>query len=124
MVNKARLVPPDLPQQQDVLKRKLPLEPDEQPAEAEAERAAVLRVWRTQTRRLASEASTPPTSATNADVRPPTQEVAQFWVQSPQQDAELQQLLLHGLLRLFKVLVLHRRNSYHGDHIFISTQKS
>lgn len=43
-VNKARLVPPDLPQQQDVLKRKLPLEPDEQPAEAEAERAAVLRV--------------------------------------------------------------------------------
>lgn len=36
-VNKARLVPPDLPQQQDVLKRKLPLEPDEQPAEAEAE---------------------------------------------------------------------------------------
>lgn len=38
------LVPSDLPQQQDVLEGKLPLEPDEQPAEAEAERAAVLRV--------------------------------------------------------------------------------
>lgn len=43
-VNEARRPPPDLPQQQDVLKGKLPLEPDEQPAEAEAERAAVLRV--------------------------------------------------------------------------------
>lgn len=37
-----------------------------------------------------------------------TQEVAQLWVQSLQQDAELKELLLHGLLRLFKVLVLQR----------------
>lgn len=33
-----------LPQDEDVLKGKLSLEPDEQPAETEAERAAVLRV--------------------------------------------------------------------------------
>lgn len=37
-----------------------------------------------------------------------TQEVAELRVQSLQQDAELEQLLLHGLLRLFKVLVLQR----------------
>lgn len=33
-----------LPQREDVLEGKLSLEPDEQPAEAEAQRAAVLRV--------------------------------------------------------------------------------
>lgn len=35
-----------LPQSEDILKGKLSLEPDEQPAETEAKRAAVLRVWR------------------------------------------------------------------------------
>lgn len=34
-----------LPQDEDVLEGKLSLEPDEQPAETEAKRAAVLRVW-------------------------------------------------------------------------------
>lgn len=38
-----------LPQQEDVLEGELPLEPDEQPAEAEAQRAAVLGVWRRHT---------------------------------------------------------------------------
>lgn len=38
-----------------------------------------------------------------------TQEVEQLRVESLQQDAELQELLLHGLLRLLKVLVLQRK---------------
>lgn len=38
-----------------------------------------------------------------------TQVVAELRVQSLQQDAELEQLLLHGLLRLFKVLVLQTK---------------
>ncbi len=38
-----------------------------------------------------------------------TQEVTQLWVQSLQQDTELKELLLHGLLRLLKVLVLQRK---------------
>lgn len=37
-----------LPHDKDVLKGKLSLEPDEQPAETEAQRAAVLRVWWTE----------------------------------------------------------------------------
>ena len=35
-----------LPQVEDVLEGELPLEPDEQPAETEAQGATVLRVWR------------------------------------------------------------------------------
>lgn len=39
-----KLLRTHLPQDEDVLKGKLSLEPDEQPAETEAKRAAVLRV--------------------------------------------------------------------------------
>ena len=41
-----------------------------------------------------------------------TQEVAQLRVQSLQQDAELEELLLHGLLRLFKILMLQEEEEY------------
>lgn len=49
---------------------------------------------------------------------PLTQEVAELRVQSLQQDAELQELLLHGLLRLLEVLVLLRgtRVTVRGDN--------
>lgn len=40
-----------------------------------------------------------------------TQEVTELWVQCLQQDTELKKLLLHGLLRLFKVLVLQKRKT-------------
>lgn len=39
----------------------------------------------------------------------PTQEVKQLRVQSLQQDTQLVELLLHGLLRLLKVLVLQKK---------------
>lgn len=92
------------PEPQHVHEAELPLEPDQQPAEAEVQVARVLRLWRGN--KAKSEEARGATAGQSLGQGLHTEVVPEGQVKQPEESAELDQLGLHPLHLLLKVLVL------------------